>query len=335
MRTDEFDYDLPEELIAQTPLDDRAASRLLRLDRRTGAVRHLGFRDIVAELGEGDLLVLNDTRVSALRLVGRKPTGGEVEALLLSEGDDGLFDCLLKPARRLQPGALVDFGEGLSGVVGEGGDGPVRRIRIVGPDWRQALARLGSVPLPPYVRSVIPDAERYQTVYASRPGSAAAPTAGLHFTPDLLGLVKDKGVQVATVTLNVSIDTFRPVQSDLIEDHEIHGETCEMPELTAIAINECQGRIVAVGTTSVRTIESFSVGRRKVEPGRMKTKIFITPGYDYLCVDAILTNFHMPRTTMLAMISAFVSHDHLFCAYREAVREKYRFLSFGDSMLIA
>lgn len=335
MRIEELDYQLPDELIAQEPLADRAASRLLCLDRVTGDVRHRVFSDLLDELRPGDLLVMNNTRVSALRLIGRKGTGGEVEALLLKEIEEGLFECLLRPAKRLKPGTQVAFAPGLSGVVQEGGTGPTRLLRMQGIDWRSQLDVYGAVPLPPYIQSANDQRERYQTVYSERPGSAAAPTAGLHFTQGLLEAIKDKGVSVAFVTLDVSLDTFRPVQSDKVEDHEIHGETCEMPEATANAINDCQGRVVAVGTTSVRTIESFSEGHRIVRPGRKKTSIFITPGYVFRNVDVILTNFHMPRTTMLAMLAAFTPKDYLFQAYEAAVDARYRFLSFGDAMLLA
>lgn len=335
MRIEELDYHLPDELIAQEPLADRAASRLLCLDRVTGDVRHRVFSDLLDELRPGDLLVMNNTRVSALRLIGRKGTGGEVEALLLKEIEEGLFECLLRPAKRLKPGTQVAFAPGLSGVAQEGGTGPTRLLRMQGIEWRSQLDVYGAVPLPPYIQSANDQRERYQTIYSERPGSAAAPTAGLHFTQGLLEAIKDKGVSVAFVTLDVSLDTFRPVQSDKVEDHEIHGETCEMPEITANAINDCQGRVVAVGTTSVRTIESFSEGHRNVRPGRKKTSIFITPGYVFRNVDVILTNFHMPRTTMLAMLAAFTPKDYLFQAYEAAVDARYRFLSFGDAMLLA
>lgn len=335
MRTGELDYELPEELIAQEPLADRSASRLMRVDRITGAVRHLVFRDIVEEFEPGDLLVLNNTRVSALRLVGRKPSGGEAEALLLREVEDGLFECLLRPAKRLKPGARVAFGDGLDGTVEVGEDGPLRRIRLHGQGWRDKLQEHGTVPLPPYIQSAHDQRERYQTVYATRPGSAAAPTAGLHFTPSLLEAIKERGVDIAYVTLDVSLDTFRPIQTETVESYQIHGETCEMPPETAELIANCQRRVWAVGTTSVRTIESFSDGPRQVTPGRKKTSIFITPGYTFRNVDAIVTNFHMPRTTMLAMLCAFTCQKHLFDAYEEAVKAKYRFLSFGDAMILA
>jgi len=335
VRIEELDYQLPDELIAQEPLADRSASRLLCLDRVTGSVRHRVFTDLLDELHPDDLLVMNNTRVSALRLFGRKSTGGEVEALVLKEIEEGLFECLLRPAKRLKPGTEVAFAPGLTGVVQEGGTGPTRLLCLKGDDWRHQLDVHGAVPLPPYILSAKYQRERYQTVYSERPGSAAAPTAGLHFTAGLLEAIKDKGVSVAFVTLDVSLDTFRPVQADRVEDHAIHGEFCEMPEITANAINTCQGRVVAVGTTSVRTIESFSEGRRTVRPGRKMTSIFITPGYGFRNVDAILTNFHMPRTTMLAMLAAFTPKDYLFRAYEAAVEARYRFLSFGDAMLLA
>ncbi|MBS1707422.1 MAG: tRNA preQ1(34) S-adenosylmethionine ribosyltransferase-isomerase QueA [Armatimonadetes bacterium] len=335
MRIDELDYDLPEGLIAQEPLADRSASRMLRLDKETGEVRHLIFRNLLDELRAGDLLVLNNTRVSALRLMGRKETGGEVEAMLLTEEENGLFSCLLKPGKRLRAGTRVLFSDGLSGVCQAESDGPLRKLQLEGRDWRKHLAEQGRTPLPPYVHTMLQDQERYQTVYSARPGSAAAPTAGLHFTPGILTALAEKGIRTTYVTLDVSLDTFRPVQSETVEGHTIHGEQCELTEAAAASINGCSGRVVAVGTTSVRTIESFSQGRRQVSPGQMKTTIYITPGYTFKNVDAILTNFHMPRTTMLAMLSAFTRKEYLIEAYRQAIVEKYRFLSFGDAMLLA
>lgn len=331
----DFDYELPEELIAQEPLADRAGSRLLHLEKGTGRVWHRGFRDCVELLEAGDLLVMNDTRVSAIRLFGEKPTGGSVEALLLREESAGRFVGLAKPGRRLRLGAEVEFEGGLRARVVEEREEGLRVFLFEGLEgWREELGRVGRVPLPPYIRSVLRDKERYQTVIASVPGSAAAPTAGLHFTGEILDCLAKKGVSLARVTLDVGLDTFRPVSGELVWDHEMHGERCVVGAETAAAVRECRGRVVAVGTTSVRTLETMAVGRRMVEPGERVSRLFISPGYEWQVVDGMFTNFHMPRTTMLLMISALAGRESVMGAYGEAVRERYRFLSFGDSMLI-
>lgn len=331
----EFDYDLPEELIAQEPLEDRSASRLLWVGRRSGEIRDCRFRDVVDILQEGDLLVVNDTRVSALRLFGRKPSGARVEALLLRQAGPHEFVAMLKPGRRLKPGAEVLFGEGLRATVADEVDGALKKIAFEPlPDLRERIERVGQVPLPPYIRKSLPNPERYQTVFASTDGSAAAPTAGLHFTPEIIAALEAKGVAIAKVTLDVSIDTFRPVQTEDMDLHQMHGEYCTISEATASAIENCKGRIVAVGTTTVRTLESFAKGKRRVEPGRMLTKLFIRPGFEFKIADGMFTNFHMPRTTMLMMISAFAAPEIIRRSYEHAVKMKYRMLSFGDSMLI-
>ncbi|MCH8979089.1 MAG: tRNA preQ1(34) S-adenosylmethionine ribosyltransferase-isomerase QueA [Armatimonadetes bacterium] len=333
MRLADFDYCLPEELIAQAPLEDRAASRMLVLDKETGEIQHRAFRDIVQVLRPGDLLVMNDTRVTAQRLLGERPTGGKVEALLLSE-KDGQFEALMRPAKKLKPGSVVQFEGGLQArVVQDLGEGR-KLIQFLQDDYKRRLRTAGRVPLPPYVHEPLQDPERYQTVYARRPGSAAAHTAGLHFTQELLQRLKDNGVETATVTLDVSIDTFRPVSTDNIEDHTMHGERCSVPEDTAKKVSEAKGRVVAVGTTTARTLETFATGVRKIEPGETVSKIFITPGYRFKAVDAMLTNFHMPRTTMLMMVSALAGRANIRSAYQRAAEERYRFLSFGDSMMI-
>lgn len=335
MRIEELDYDLPESAIAQTPLDDRAASRLLWLHRQTGEIQDRNFRQCVDLLESGDLLVLNDTRVTALRLFGQKPTGGQVELLLLKERDLGQFEALAKPGRRLQPGASIEFEDGLAAVVEENLSEGRKLVRFqAASDLRERLASFGQVPLPPYIHARLDYPERYQTVYAATGGSAAAPTAGLHFTPEILSQLQAKGIRLAKVTLDVGLDTFRPISTENPLEHEIHGETCHLPQETAQAISEAKGRIVAVGTTAVRTLESFAIGRRKVEVGSKETKLFITPGYQFRIVDGMFTNFHMPRTTMLLMISAMAGRDSVMAAYRHAVEAGYRFLSFGDSMLI-
>lgn len=331
----DYHYDLPEILIAQVPLEDRSASRLLVLDRATGTVSHHRFVDCLDLLHPGDLLVLNDTRVSAVRLAGRKTTGGAVEALLLREVSFNVFEALVRPAKTLRVGAAIQFPESPDGiVVADLGDG-LKHIRFEAAESvADALTAQGRVPLPPYIHERLPDPERYQTVYGSSPGSAAAPTAGLHFTPELLDRLRAKGVEIATVTLHVGLDTFRPVQVTDVSQHVMHGETCHLSETTAEQINRCRGCIVAVGTTSVRTLESFSVGTRRVESGWRDTRLFIRPGYDFQIIDGMFTNFHLPETTMLMMISALAGREQILHAYAEAVAHRYRFLSFGDSMLI-
>lgn len=333
-RLSDYDYELPESLIAQTPLDDRAAARLLWLRRATGTVEHGHFRDVEKILQPGDLLVVNNTRVTARRIFGRKPTGGEVELLLLHELGPWRFECLARPGRRLPVGSIIEFGEGwpIATVVAVS-DGPTRTVEF-SDDPRALLAAAGTVPLPPYIANPIEDPERYQTVFAQAGGSAAAPTAGLHFTDELVTRLRTQGVDFAEVTLNVGIDTFRPVQVEQLDLHEMHGETCTLPTETAEKIHGCRGRVIAVGTTSVRTLETFALGPRRVETGTRSTSLFIRPGYQFQIIDGMFTNFHMPRTTMLMMIAAFAGHAAVFEAYRQAVEQRYRFLSFGDSMLI-
>lgn len=333
-RLSDYDYDLPERLIAQTPLEDRAASRLLVLPRVEGPIQHRAFGDVPSLLREGDLLVMNDTRVSALRLRGRKPTGAEVEALLLSEESPGTFVALMRPGKRLRVGARVLFDDLAATVEAELPDGQ-RRLRFdPHPGLSNRMRSIGTVPLPPYIHAALADPERYQTVIARTPGSAAAPTAALHFTPTLLDTLKDQGVEIATVTLSVGLDTFRPVESETLEDHRMHGEVCEVPPETAEAVSRCRGRVVAVGTTSVRTLEAFAEGQRRLATGRRTSRLFIRPGYEWRIVDGMFTNFHLPKTTMLMMLSALVGRERLLAAYAEAIREEYRFLSFGDSMLV-
>jgi len=330
----DFDYRLPEELIAQTPLEDRAASRLLWL-RRNGAIEHRQFRDVTAILEAGDLLVLNDTRVSALRLIGAKPTGAVVEALLLREVSPRLFVSLMKPGKRLRQGATILFGEGLEATVVSDLEDGLKLIEFAPvEDLYPILNLYGKVPLPPYIHETLQDRERYQTVYGSVNGSSAAPTAGLHLTSQLIEELRGIGVEFATVTLHVGIDTFRPVQVENLDDHRMHGETCVMPEATANQIRRAKGRIIAVGTTTVRTLESFAVGRRQVMSGTQDSRLFIRPGYEFKVIDGMFTNFHLPRTTMLLMISALVGREKILAAYKQAVEDRYRFLSFGDSMLI-
>lgn len=329
-----FDYVLPPDRIAQEPLAERDASRLLYLHRDSGEIAHRVFRDVVDILQPGDLLVMNDTRVTALRLYGAKTTGGQVELLLLERLGYGRFETLAKPGKRLQPGATVGFENDLTGVIeADRGDGR-KLVRFDGDDVDTRLAEIGLAPLPPYVHKPLRDRERYQTVYATHGGSAAAPTAGLHFTSALLAALDAKGVRRATVTLDVGLDTFRPIAVDDPAEHAMHGERCVVPPEMAEAVAICKGRIVAVGTTSARTLESFATGPRRIEAGEKVSKLFIQPGYRFQVIDGMFTNFHMPRTTMLLMISALAGSSAIANAYQSALEENYRFLSLGDSMLI-
>lgn len=334
MRLENLDYHLPEAAIAQAPLADRAASKLLWLHPDSGQIEDRAFRDVVDILERGDLLVVNDTRVTALRLLGEKPTGGRVELLLLKELAPGEYEALARPGRRLQPGATIDFEDLRAEVVEVLPEGR-RRVRFApDPDLAEKLRRVGAVPLPPYVKHRIDDPERYQTVYSQAAGSAAAPTAGLHFTSEILKSLEAKGVEIAKVTLDVGLDTFRPITAENPLEHVIHGETCHLPDATRNAIRGAKGRIIAVGTTAVRTLETFATGLREVEAGSRDTRLFITPGYPFQVIDGMFTNFHMPRTTMLLMIAALAGHDNVMGAYKHALGRCYRFLSFGDSMLI-
>lgn len=333
-RLSDYAYSLPERLIAQTPLHDRTASRLLVLPKAGGPVQHRRFSEVPTLLREGDLLVLNDTRVTALRLRGRKPTGAEVEALLLAEPEPGTFVALMRPGKRLRVGARVEFEDLRATIVAELSDGQRQVAFDPHPALSQRLREIGTVPLPPYIHAALTDPERYQTVIATSPGSAAAPTAALHFTPEILGTLRAGGVEIATVTLSVGLDTFRPVEAEDLDEHAMHGEVCEVSPETAEAVARCRGRIVAVGTTSVRTLETFAEAPRRLATGRRTSRLFIRPGYGWKTVDAMFTNFHLPRTTMLMMLSALVGRERLLTAYAEAIREEYRFLSFGDSMLI-
>ncbi len=329
-----LEYELPESAIAQRPAEPRDSSRLLVLNKQTSDVAHKRFTDLTEYLREGDLVVLNNTRVSAVRLFGEKESGGKVEALLLRELEPLQYEALVKPARRLQPGARIDFGAGVSAIVeskAESG-GRILSFEPVA-NFDSRLRELGKMPLPPYVHEELEHSERYQTVYSKTPGSSAAPTAGLHFTPELLAKVSSKGIETAEVTLDVGIDTFRPITCPIAE-HKMHGERYFIPDETAHAVRNAKGRILAVGTTSVRALESAAIGVRQVKPGSSCTSLFIKPGYELKIADAILTNFHMPKTTMLLLVSAFCGIEPLMRAYEEALATGYRFLSFGDSMLI-
>jgi S-adenosylmethionine:tRNA ribosyltransferase-isomerase len=308
---------------------------LLHLHRDTGRIEHRRFAEVVEILRPGDLLVMNDTRVSAIRLFGRKPTGGEVEALLLREEAPGRYEALVKPGRRLKEDARIEFPGGLAATVREARPDGRRLLEFEArPDLLDRLAEVGRVPLPPYIREKLGDDERYQTVYSRQGGSAAAPTAGLHFTPELLEALRAGGVETAWVTLDVGLDTFRPLQAENLAEHRMHGERCVMPQETATKIAKTVGRIIAVGTTTVRTLETFATGTRSVQPGETVSHLFIRPGFRFQVVDGMFTNFHMPRTSMLMMIAALSTRERIMEAYGEALNREYRFLSFGDSMLI-
>lgn len=326
-RLEDLDFDLPERLIAQTPLDDRAGSRLFVLPRDGSPFRHAMFRDVPTVLRPGDLLVVNDSRVDAVRIHGRRATGGEVEALLTEERSPNVWEALLKPAKRVKLGETLDFGGTPGRLVEIDGD---RRVL----DFPEGLPPNGETPLPPYIHEKLDDAERYQTVFARAAGSAAAPTAGLHFTPEIVSALEANGIGVATVTLHVGIDTFRPLTTGVLAEHRMHGERAEIPPETAALVETAEGRIVAVGTTAVRTLEGMADGPRRLRVGRERIEPFIRPGWRWNVVDGMFTNFHLPRTTMLAMLAALVGADRLREAYAEAIREEYRWASFGDSMLI-
>ena len=340
MKTSDFAYDLPEELIAQDPLSDRASSRLMILDKQTGEITHRIFHDITEYLKPGDCLVLNDTKVIPARLIGeREETGGKVEVLLLKRGEDNVWETLVKPGKKARPGTRLVFGGDLLraevvDIVEEGN----RLIRFEYEGiFEEILDQLGQMPLPPYITHQLEDKNRYQTVYAKHNGSAAAPTAGLHFTPELLEAIKKKGVDIASVTLHVGLGTFRPVKVDEITEHHMHSEFFQITEEAAQKINHAKengGRVICVGTTSCRTIESAAD-----EDGHLKacsgwTEIFIYPGYKFKVLDCLITNFHLPESTLVMLVSALAGREHVLAAYEEAVKERYRFFSFGDAMFI-
>lgn len=340
MKTHDFYYDLPEELIAQTPLAQRDSSRLLTLDRETGEIGHYHFYDILDRLNPGDCLVLNNSRVLPARLLGhRVPTMGAVEVLLLKDLGDGVWECLTKPGRKTQPGTELSFGDGaLTATVVEALETGNKRIKFHYEGiFLEVLERLGKMPLPPYIKEELQDGERYQTVYSKVNGSAAAPTAGLHFTNELLERLKEKGIKLAFVTLHVGLGTFRPVKAEEIADHHMHAEFCMISQETADLLNETKkngGRVVCVGTTSCRTLESLANDDGTFEEKSAWTEIFIYPGYHFKAMDALITNFHLPESTLVMLVSAFAGREHVLRAYEEAVRQRYRFFSFGDAMFI-
>ena len=339
VRTQDFYYDLPEELIAQTPLQQRDTSRLLALNKVTGEVEHRHFYDILDYLRPGDCLVMNNSRVLPARLLGHRPTGGAVEVLLLRDLGNKKWECLCKPGRKMQVGHEVLFGNGeLSAVVTEVREDGNRVVefRYEG-IFLEVLERLGKMPLPPYIKAELADQERYQTVYSKETGSAAAPTAGLHFTNELLEKIRGKGVRTAFVTLHVGLGTFRPVKAENIHEHHMHSELCMISQETAEILNETKkqgGRIVCVGTTSCRTLESLAKEDGTFEAGSKWTEIFIYPGYTFKAMDALITNFHLPESTLVMLVSAFAGRENVLSAYETAVRERYRFFSFGDAMYI-
>ena len=341
MKTSDFYYDLPPELIAQTPLDKRDTSRLMTLDRATGAVEHHHFYELPDFLNPGDCLILNDSRVLPARLLGQRlPGGGACEVLLLIDRGDKTWECLVRPGRKMRTGAKLSFGNGelTAEVVQELPDGN----RLVRFDYEgiflEVLEHLGKMPLPPYIKEELQDQERYQTVYSKVVGSAAAPTAGLHFTPELLEKIAAKGVGIGYVTLHVGLGTFRPVKEEEITDHEMHSEYCVISQETADLINRTKangGRCICVGTTSCRTLESWAAEDGHMEPKAGWTNIYIYPGYKFKVMDGLVTNFHLPESTLIMLVSAFAGREHVLAAYRKAVEEKYRFFSFGDAMFIS
>ena len=341
MKKSDFYFDLPQDLIAQTPLERRDASRLLCLDRKSGDMEHRRFYDLPQLLRPGDCLVLNDSRVLPARLIGRRlPGGGICEILLLTQREDDLWECLVRPGKKLRPGTHVSFGNGelTAEVEAEVSDGN-RLVRFSYDGiFMEILDSLGEMPLPPYIKEKLHDRERYQTVYSRALGSAAAPTAGLHFTNELLEEIREMGVKICFVTLHVGLGTFRPVKEENILDHEMHAEFCIIPEETARIVSETKrrgGRVIAVGTTSCRTLESFCNPDGTLDAQSGWTDIFIYPGYTFRCIDALITNFHLPESTLIMLVSAFAGRENILNAYRTAVAMRYRFFSFGDAMFIS
>lgn len=340
MKTSDFYFDLPEELIAQTPLEKRDSSRLLCLDKVSGEIQHRVFSELPELLQPGDCLVMNDSRVLPARLLGARETGGAVEVLLLRDLGGGRWECLTRPGRKTKPGTKLVFGGGeLEAEVVEVAEGGNRIVEFKYDGiFLEVLERLGKMPLPPYIKTELEDGERYQTVYSKELGSAAAPTAGLHFTKELLAKIAEKGVRECFVTLHVGLGTFRPVKAEDIEEHEMHSEFCIMPKETARIITETKksgGRVICVGTTSCRTVESFANEDGTMDAKSGWTNIFIYPGYKFKCMDALVTNFHLPESTLIMLVSAFAGREHVLAAYKQAVDMRYRFFSFGDAMFLS
>lgn len=339
MKKRDFYFELPEELIAQTPIAQRDHSRLMLLDKDSGEVEHRHFYELPQFLREGDCLVINDSRVLPARLIGTRQSGGSVELVLLRDLGEGRWECLSRPGRKTRPGTELSFGDGeLTATVLDVAEEGNRIVQFHNEGiFLETLERLGKMPLPPYIREELQDSERYQTVYSREPGSAAAPTAGLHFTPELLEEIQRKGVKIARVTLHVGLGTFRPVKEEEIEDHPMHAEFCIISEETAALVNETKsngGRVIAVGTTSCRTLESFTGEDGILKAGSGWTSIFIYPGYQFKCIDALITNFHLPESTLIMLVSALAGRENVLRAYQIAVENRYRFFSFGDAMFI-
>ncbi len=339
MQVSEFNYHLPEELIAQTPIEKRDESRLMVLDRTAQTIEHKTFKDIIDYLEPGDCLVRNNTKVIPARIYGRKETGAKVEFLLLNNIEGDIWETIVRPGNKLHVGAKVIFGEGLlKAEVLDIMPGGTRKVKFYYEGiFNEILDKIGLMPLPPYIHEELKDRDRYQTVYAKYNGSAAAPTAGLHFTPELLKKIEEKGIKIANVTLHVGIGTFRPVKEEKVEDHAMHSEHFYIKQEDADKINETKRngkRVIAVGTTSCRVLETIADEKGMVQATEGDTKIFIYPGYHFKCLDALITNFHLPQSTLLMLVSALAGKDFILKAYNEAVKEKYRFFSFGDAMLI-
>ena len=339
MKKSDFSFYLPPELIAQTPIPERDHSRLLCLDRETGAISHRMFYELPSLLLEGDCLVVNDSRVLPARLLGHRTSGGAAELVLLRDLGDDCWECLCRPGKRLREGAEISFGNGelqarIEAVMPDGN----RRVRFIYEGiFLEVLDRLGKMPLPPYIKEELNDRERYQTVYSRELGSAAAPTAGLHFTTALMDEIRAKGITICPITLHVGLGTFRPVKEDEIEDHAMHSEYCSIPADTEYYVNQCHqngGRVIAVGTTSCRTLESFTDENGILHASSGWTDIFIYPGYRFRCIDALITNFHLPESTLIMLVSALAGREQILHAYETAVENRYRFFSFGDAMFI-
>lgn len=341
MRVEDFDFDLPEELIAQTPLSQRINSKLLQLNRSTGQLQHRVFADLIDILQSGDTLVLNDTRVIPARLFGvKEETGAKVEVLLLRQETGDVWEALVKPAKKVKPHTVIQFGDGLlrAECVGDTESGGRKLQFTYEGIFQELLDQLGEMPLPPYIKEQLDDPERYQTVFAKHPGSAAAPTAGLHFTPQLLEQLKSKGIHIAYITLHVGLGTFRPVQVEDIHDHVMHAEYYKLDEETVALLNGAKDegrRIIAVGTTSARTLETVARDHKgRFKAGSGWTDIFIYPGFTFQAIDGLLTNFHLPKSTLIMLVSALAGRENIMQAYHEAVKQRYRFFSFGDAMII-
>ncbi len=339
MNLSDFDYNLPEELIAQTPIKERDNSKLLVLDKKTGAINHKIFHDIIDELNKGDVLVLNDTKVIPARLIGKKEeTNAVIELLLLKDLGNNIWECLSRPAKRLKVGTIVTFSSELQAEVIKKGDEGLVHIKLIYDGiLMEILDKLGSMPLPPYIHEKLKDKDRYQTVYAKNIGSAAAPTAGLHFTNDLLDKIKEKGIEIEFVTLHVGLGTFRPVETDNILEHHMHSEFYIMDKATADKLNKAKKenrRIIAVGTTSTRVLETVMHKYNEFKECSGNTDIFIYPGFEFKAIDALITNFHLPKSTLLMLVSALSSREIILKAYEEAIKNNYRFFSFGDAMFI-